>query len=414
MKLTKNAINTLLFCVFPGRLIIIWMPLLGYSFVASFVALIEYLCLLLLLVQSFSFKMKPNKYLGVFFLLYIIYSLYLIYYTVINPQIPRGDMLAVPIDDFGVFKDIIIIGLSCYFASKYWESVDFVLLSKISTIVLYSLLIIYAITQPITTYTFIRSLNDDVLADYGLISALVLGRYVAMAFFFALWAKDYWFRNKILNNIIIVFAFLLSLLFLLILTQRGPMLFFLVTILIYFFARYRISAKIIVPILLFILVFYIFFNDILLVINRISPEIVDRFLSIQDDGGSGRFGDDSSVYSLAIHQIKDGTFFGSYFRLLSGSGFYGSYPHNFILELLMTFGFVFTIPFLWILFIAVRKSYMVIGMKSSIGIFSIFLIYIFLTLLTSHSIAFDPQVWCSLVIILSINNNFIINGKKRI
>lgn len=417
MNLTKIAINTLLLCVFPIRLLIVWMPILGYPHVATFFAMIEYLCILYLILQSFSFHNKANKAFSWYYLLYWIYSLFLIYYIIIHPLIPRDSMLSIPLKDSRVIQDIITIGLICPLIAKFHVCVDYIRFSKISAILLYGILIIYALTQNIAVYTFIRSLDNDMLGDYGLVSALVLGQYISMAFFFSLWVKDYWTSNKTINSIIFVITLLFTLFFLLILTQRGPMLFFLLTLLYYIYSRYSINFKTIFTILVFIALFIIFFNDIVLVVRSISPDIVDRFLSIQEDGGSGRFGDDNSVYYLAIRQIRESPFVGSYFRLVSGSiGHYGSYPHNFILELLMTFGLVFTLPFIWLVLIAVRNSYKEIHIMSPVGVFGLVYIYIYLSLLTSHSIALDVQAWSSLALILSIKKNketqIIYNGKK--
>lgn len=412
MSTTKIAINTLFFCVFPIRFLILWMPLLDLTYIATFFALVEYVSILVLMFDLFSNHTKSIKLLSIFFFIYWIYSAYLIYYIVISPQLPRDAMLGVPIANSRVFQEIISIGLICPLIAKYHGYVNYIFISKASAVFLYIILILYSLTQNIAVYAFVRDLNDTLLSDYGLVSAFFVGQYAIIAFFFCLWAKDAWSHNKVINNLIIIVAFSFTLFLLLLLNQRGPVLFFFLTILFYYYSKHKTNLKTVLTFLLFMGLVAIFYNDIILIIRSFAPDIIDRFMAIQDDGGSGRFGDDNSLYYLAIQQIKESPLIGSYFRVLSSSvGHYGSYPHNFILELLMTFGLVFTIPFLWLLLIATKNSKTLLYTKHPMGVFGLIFIYIYLSHLTSHSIIFDAQVWCSLALMLSVKKQVIKNGK---
>lgn len=414
MNYIKYSINLLLFCIFPLRLLLVWLPMQGYPILATFIAMIEFLCIIILLFDTIFFGRNVRKNIPLWFfnVLYWIFSAYLLYYIIIQPLMPRQFMLQVPLENKDVIQNIITIGMVCPLISNYLRYVNNIQFSKMASIFLYFVLIIYIIIEDVKVYFFLKTTDEVYASDYGLVDALTIGQYSIMAFIFGYWARNEWTSNKIINSLIIWLMFLFTFILLLVLTQRGPILFFVITFLILFLVEKGINVHSLSLIVVSIWFLTIFYDELLSLISSISPEIVGRFLSILGDGGSGRFGDTNSEYYLAFEQISNNPYWGSYFRTLSGfvGGRYGNYPHNFVLELLMTFGVIFTIPFLWVTWCAIKNSYYAIRNHYTNGVWGLLLFNILLCHLTSYTICFDVHFWCSIALALSIR---VKKGDKR-
>ena len=179
--------------------------------------------------------------------------------------------------------------------------------------------------------------------------------------------------SKFISTISIT-AILFSLIVVMLCNKRGPIIYMTFTILIY--AIHFLSRKTILflPMVVLINLFVQHFSE-----NN-DIELFSRFANIESDGASGRVGE-FSIYSYAIRQIFDHPFLGSHFRILEGP-FKGTYPHNFFLEILMTFGIFFSLYLCVLIFRALYNSKQLIK-NNDILIPMIFIFNILLLLSTS-------------------------------
>lgn len=188
------------------------------------------------------------------------------------------------------------------------------------------------------------------------IGSFDLAAFMAFAFFCNLAIRQSWNKSKTISySIFIAFAVLFGV-GVMLTVKRGPIVSFLFVLMVWLIKEKQKTMMITFIVFgLFLLVG----SDYLSSLSDSSSGLVLRFSSIGDDGGSGRFGSSQSVYSLAWNQIMESPVIGSYFRLLHGNS-KGYYPHNLILEQIMTFGIFFTSFFLILLWKVVRRCYKIL------------------------------------------------------
>jgi hypothetical protein len=405
----QSILFVLLFCIFPARLLIHWLPLLGYPMVATSVVFVEYISLLLLIVQYFNDKGLPrkDKKYKLMHLLFWIYNLYIIYYIILNPVMPREEMAQAPASDFSFIQSAITTSLEIVVVVNYQRYLNVKLFTKISALFMIILLLIYTLTSNMSVYLLEHTLSRTELdkfniSEYGLINTLTLTEFVQMAFILNFIARSDWSQIGWVNKFVLVTSSFLCVAILLICGQRGPVLWLGVTILFYYFAKGKLGKSLTISILAFVFLFSIFGNKIIGSLASHDITLIDRFLSIRDDGGSGRFGNADSVYGSALRQIMGSPLFGSNFRLTMG-GYIGGYPHNFIFEYLMTFGLVFTLPLLYLIWQGVKKSYYVVKNNAPMTLFCMLFLNTYLYHLTSFTVVNDTKMWILLAMILCVD-----------
>ena len=285
--------------------------------------------------------------------------------------------------------------------------VDFIKWAKASCIFLTVMLLIYGAKVDLRLYAIERfvveanNAGETNMSDYGAFDALRLGWFCGINYVCNLFLKTKWTKSKFVNNIIFWTISIFTFSIIIVTLQRGPIVFLITTTLFYLFAKGYLSpkhAKIVIPILLIFAVFssYIFNN----ILNVLAPELMERFANTLEEGASGRFGSDDSAYSLAFDEILKNPLFGHYFRYTETGGyFYGLYPHNILLEALMTMGIVFSIPFFVILWCCVKKSYYAIQNDAPVAVFGLIFIYILSTLMTSASMVLMSTFWVPFAVI---------------
>ena len=420
-KNIRPLVFILLFCVFPARVFIHWVPILGYPLVATGIVLIQYICIALLVIHSIIDRNSSRlgrKY-KLMFILYWIYNAYLVYYILINPQMPRDMMAQAPENTFGMIQSIIETSLVMAMAAAYQHYLNAKLFIKVAAAFMTFVVFTYALTTDISMYLFEKTLtgtasNNFDISEYGLIDSLTMGEFVSMAFLFNFFARNSWSRKRQVNQVIFWFTSIVLFLLLAIFGQRGPVLWLIVTILFYYFACGKLGKNILVTTAVVGGIVVLFGDALLGLMAKYDITLIERFMSIGDDGGSGRIGSDDSEYTLAFKQIMEGPLFGSYFRTTIGSRV-GHYPHNFVLELLMTFGIVFTIPLLWILWHAVKKSYYACRYNEPLAVFCIIFVNVYLCHLTSYTIVNSTNMWVLLAMVLCVRPNHVsISPKSKL
>ncbi|MBQ7442862.1 MAG: hypothetical protein IJS59_03215 [Bacteroidaceae bacterium] len=299
-----------------------------------------------------------------------------------------------------------MISIFCSVITLYQNFIDYTFFLKISTIFLTAMLIIHAAVGNMSFYLmqYISS-NDErleMLASLRMLDGISLAKYASMAFIFNLCIKGKWSEYHILNTLIFYGVAFVALSNVIVTTQRGPMLFLFTTVIIYYFCKERIEPRTVLVILYSAIILILFGDLIILWLASHVPHVFDRFFLIASEGASGRFGSKESEYALALKQISDEPFFGTYFRTRFGPR-EGNYPHNFILELLMTFGVVFTIPFLLLFLQAIKKAITAMRLNWNIAPIGLIFIFFFSLHLSSESIAFNTESWVSMAMALSFN-----------
>lgn len=410
MKGIRVIIFVLLFCVFPARIVVHWMPLIGVPMVSTVISLIEYSCIAFLLSKLLLDTNRNRRgYLYYFlYLLYWIYSAYLVYYIIINPLIPRNLMAHVSESNFDIILSIMEVGLLIPVVVNYQHYLNFDLFAKSSTLFVFFVLLIYSIKNDMSLYIYERTLpiyeqTRFNIGEYGMISSQMMGEFCSIAFLFNLTVRTKWTHNSIRNNTIFVVVSFFICLLLFLFSQRGPVLFLIVTLLLYFYAKGSIGKVLIITFLMVLLILYLFGDALSSIISKYELSLIERFLNIGEDGGSGRFGDEESEYNLALKQILQEPIFGTYFRTIIGSRI-GNYPHNFILELLMTFGLAFTIPFLLICWKGIRISYYIIRNNLPMTAFCLIFLNVYACHLTSYTIANSNNMWLLLAMVVGYQN----------
>lgn len=424
MKQIRYLIFILLFCVFPARVFIHWLPILGYPWIATGLVMLEYVCILLLLILSVNDKTisKKGKDYKWILALFVIYSLYIIYYVFINPAMPRKDMAQVPVSNFGMIQSMITTLFVMICATNFQQYLNVKTFIKVSAAFMTIVLLTYSLTSDMSMYLYQKTLSGSALdkfdlSEYGLISTLTMSEFVQMAFILNLFARDSWTRNEGLNKLIFWAAFIALLSMLLIYGQRGPVLWLAVTILFYYFAKGKIGKTLVVSAAAAVLIIVLFGDSILGVFSKYNITLLERFMNVSDDGGSGRFGSAESIYYSSFQQIMSGPFFGSNFRLITGV-YIGYYPHNFVLEFLMTFGIVFTLPLLWLIWKGVKISYYAIKQDAALSVFCLLFINTYSYHLTSFTVVNDTKMWILLAMVLCIKpamaREYLLYGKNKV
>ncbi|MBO4800376.1 MAG: hypothetical protein J5545_00670 [Bacteroidaceae bacterium] len=389
------------------RILIHWLPILGYPMIASGLAVVEYLCLTALMFHSFQMRWNHESLMTVliFQLLYWIYSFYVIYYIMVDPQIPRDIMMHVPLSNVTIIQNIITISLVCSFVVLYQQYANLDMLLRISTLFLVVMLIIHDLSGNMSVYMLQAAKiteKHDLIKAFRMLDEISLAQYASEAFLLNLWLKDRWTKNLILNKILFWSIATLTFINVIVIAQRGPLLFLFVTVLFYLFCKGFFGIKTFLFILIVSCFAFLFSQELMSFLSEFY--VFKRFFSVVEDGGTGRFGSADSEFSLAWRQISDGPFLGSYFRTLLGSRV-GNYPHNFILELLMTFGVVFTIPFMILLWYGIKNCMYAIRNNMNIAAFGLIFIYFFLLRLTSGTLFLDTEAWVAMAMMLYINQD---------
>ena len=146
------------------------------------------------------------------------------------------------------------------------------------------------------------------------------------------------------------------------------------------------------------------------VIENLSPFLAERLeMTLIEGNTSGRM-DEEGAYVLAVNQFNNSPFFGSYFRIVTTNPLWqGMYPHNIILELLITFGIAGLIPFIYFLskiLSTLRKSFSSdkTGIVSIEKVLGIMFLNIFFSMMTTGTILLSLPFWLNIAILLTINN----------
>lgn len=400
----KDTLFATLVALIPIGLLFLrtYTTTIGLSFFSPLCNAIFALSIVYIICTSITSYSRNNDSKSLL-LLFVIHSLYCIYYTYVSPQIARIDMANL-LTDFGIQQALLYEFLVIVINGKLAANINYQLLAK-SYVVINTLLVPLYFKD---TYMFYKELNVglirmDAFNELGLLSALGLGIFSGMTIISAFYLRHSWTKSKFWNKMIFYAIIIVNSATFVITAKRGAFIFMIVVIIFYQFAKKKIFQKLFMSLSVFLLIWLLFGDMILDIFSTISPALVERLQSMGEDGGSGRFGRDDSIYSLAIKQILTNPLFGSYFRMTASGAEYGGYPHNIILECLMTFGIFFSFFLFRLFYKAIRNTYYAIKYDSPASIIGLYFCYIFMSLFTSGSLFCNIEFWTSFAIILSLS-----------
>ncbi|MGB5944040.1 MAG: O-antigen ligase family protein [Leeuwenhoekiella sp.] len=221
----------------------------------------------------------------------------------------------------------------------------------------------------------------------------------------------YGFFEKRFNysKIIFILCFILGILSIMKAGSRAPIVVLTVVGLFYAFARLGFFKAFFLSVILGLVV-YSSLDTIEKIGQSFDSGLANRVVSaVKDKETSGR----DAIYANALEHIKEHPVFGSFYLLKEGKGD-GGYPHNFILEVFLTTGLVGGIPFLIIVFIAIKKSYVYMQKKHD----SSWLIMMYLQILVfgmfSTALYSSQDYWSLCLFVLSLTPVKSLSVRKRL
>ena len=406
----STAITLLLLCLLPGRFLIATLPYYGLASISSLILYVEIFLLASCVYFAVSkyrqaFVSSTFKY---FMLFYAVFHLFTFYQIFEAPVMGRTYMADVPLRTSVLYRDFYIQTCSVLLVGMYRKYINFNLIAKVTPIVVFFLFFAYYSKVGFESYGISDIEDSSIARDEGYIVSFTLARFFAIAFFCHLAFGQKLFRDKDLSEMAFYIIGIVLVIGLVLTVKRGPILSMLFTYLYCYFVRAS-KRRLILSVTLSAIAVFFLGSVFLDFVEANASGLVERFLNISSGGGSNRFGDSDTVYVVSLKQISESPWFGSYFRILTGS-FMGAYPHNFFLEMLMTFGIFVTCAFVPLFWRCIKLANQVLRSGGSQALSAMCFIYIFSALMTSSSVFLKFEFWLFLSIICSYQ---ITNKKKE-
>ena len=371
------------------------------SFIHNILTICLYISFFLVLFQ-WRRKFKGFNYPKIFkwfVAFFLIYSLVIFNYLTVGRQFPLSDMLGCPgsIIQF-ISETLILLCLLLFLPLLEEQQKNTGFLFK-SYIYLNILSLLY-IRSNVSWYD---------LGSYALMASCTASGVGMLTIAF----RNRLFQRESINVIVTILIFISCIMVWSYCNKRGPILYFLLILLFYFFSKKpdRLPHKILY--LSFFIIFIILIQDtVFALLQTFSPDLYERFRdSLVSGDTSGRLGEEDSGYALAYKQIIENPWTGTYFRLTTTIPIWsGMYPHNFFLESMMTFGLAGTIPFLYFIFYAIKRCFRYLSQETINSVmnirimFSILFLNSFLTMMSTGTPLLNRTFWVSLGAVLYFSN----------
>lgn len=341
-------------------------------------------------------KLEYPKLFRYFIYFYIAYSVLIFCYLTILRKIPLDEMLGCPptIKDFILNTFILLFLLLFLPLLKYINQFNFLYKS-------------YIYLNTLSMLYLCNRLGEQDLSSLPLMISCTTSSVALITLVSNKLYPNKW--NRIMS-ILIIIACIISWAQC---NKRGPVLYFILSYLFIYISRNKNNKVHLLLSIVLCVSILIFFNSIIIdILINIAPELADRFKdTIVSGDTSGRLGSDDSGYVIAINQIMDNPWYGTYFRLtIPFSIWTGAYPHNLFLELMMTFGIIGTIPFVIFIIKAFNNCYYNFQHISTTSLsvinlfFSALFINAFLSLMSTGTPLLNRTFWISLGAILYFDN----------
>lgn len=383
----------------PGGFLIGTLACYGYASIASMIPVIKVILLAICIFFAVShFKyIAPTKLFGYFLLFYIVYYTFVFYDILINPEMPRDAMADVPPTNSVLYRDFVIQTLAVLIVGLYRKYINFTFFAKATVIIVAVLFFFYYPKVGYTTYGIEDAADASDLLEEQFIVSFRLARFFAIAFLCCLACKGSWFKSEKFNAILTYITAAILLVGVVLTVKRGPILSVFIASLFYYLFKNK-SAHTIRTMIIWGLALLLFGNYLAGFFENYMGGLVERVDVTIEDGGTGRFGSSTSVFLTAQKQIEGGLLFGTYFRMINKYWF-GAYPHNFILEMLMTFGIVFTSVFVPLFWKVIKRASIIIQSGEVQALSAICFIYMFCASMTSGSVFLNTEFWIFLAMV---------------
>lgn len=356
--------------------------------------LIKWGCIAVLFV--FHVKEKKKTHCNQIFLaLFLLYSVYVLYYMTLGAVYPLGMLLAVPSSVVGyLFRLLFLLALIISSRTIFdFLNVKKILIVLILGCVIPSLIYINYIgvstLQVYSVESFRMQYMDVLVLAYSNMPALLVA-----IFFYSKIAKD-----KRINFIFLTLVCLAVGYIDIVSTKRGPILWTLVVLLVMFFFQNKLKFKYMVMLIILCVSGYLLFDFVLDKIAEIAPLTAGRIRNAVYYGDTASRFDASqkgdSGYYLAVNQFLSSPVWGSYYRLISNGIFKGCYPHNVFLETMISMGLIGLIPMLYMVVKIFKKSFYLIrnGLNEPYKLSFLLFLSIFFSLFTTGTILLNYGFW---------------------
>ena len=396
-KILKVQLVMILCFTMPNLMMDIFIPQLH-----TLTTLVLYATVAYTVAYMFENKQKYNNIFIFYVIYFLIYSIVIYFDLTIDRKYPLTEMLGCPKSVSNFITTTLIILLFIIQAPLYKKIKDFSFLIKSYIILNLPLVLFYINTVGVVEIQFDESITD--------ISTLTLASTASNCLLLAIIFRNSFTKSKILNKALLVLVFLATMSVWGNLAKRGAILWFFVTLILYYLLKSKNIKYTLVKCGIVIGIVYLAMPIIISGIEQLSPFLAERIeATIVEGNTSGRMDEDGG-FEIATKQFYESPITGSYFRIVTTNPLWqGMYPHNIILEILITFGVLGLIPliyFLWKILINLRYSF-----KNSQGnqisieqVLGIMFINMFFSMMTSGTLLLSLPFWVNIAILLTTIN----------
>ena len=400
-KILKVQLVMILCFTMPNLMMDIFVPQLH-----TLTTLVLYATIVYTVSYMLSRTPRYNKVFLFYVLFFLIYSVVIYFDLTTDLKYPMSNMLGCPKSVMEFITTTLIILFFILQAQLYQKIKDFGFLVKYYILFNLPLVLLYINTVGVVEIQLDESITD--------ISTLTLASTATNCLLLAIIFKNSFTKNKILNNAILVLVFLATMSVWGDLAKRGAILWFFVTLIIYVILKSKNIKVTIIKCCLIFAVVYHFLPTVLSAVGNFSPFLAERIESTLVEGNTSGRMEEEGGYEYAIAQFYESPMLGSYFRIVTTNPVWrGMYPHNVILEMLITVGIVGFIPFVYFIgkiLSKLRKSFRNKPNDNSIEkVLGVLFINIFFSLMSTGTILLYLPFWVIIAILLTINVNK--NGK---
>lgn len=234
----------------------------------------------------------------------------------------------------------------------------------------------------------------------GELNSLNMGYWSATLFLLLVYLF-FQFKNKI-KFIPYLPALLLSLYLMVAAGSRGPLIYSFIIVYYYFsFVEVgkiykRVGNVISFIVVLIVIIDYTVVTDI---IGMYNSDLQERLISsVENQEISGR----DRIYITALNQFVESPIFGSFFVLETG-WYKGQYPHNILIEALITFGLLGAIPFFIFIYKTLKRTHFLIKKNHRMSWLGLIFLISFFKGLSTWTLYGNTLLWMSMFVILTFN-----------
>nr|WP_281372640.1 O-antigen ligase family protein [Mesonia hippocampi] len=231
------------------------------------------------------------------------------------------------------------------------------------------------------------------------------GTTLSLLSLFYLTKKDKDFKK----NIFYIFGFILGFMGVFVSASKSPLLALILVSLLFLFLWYG-SVKSLLLLLTLGIIIYVFFADILFFLNDIfKSSLIERILYAIEVGGDKTR---EKYFATAFNEFIDNPIFGNA-MLIQEYSISGNYPHNLILEALMSIGFMGGITIMLWIAKCIRGFYLNCKKHSANTWISLLFMQYLVFSMFSGNIFSNNLFWIFSVLVIGVNYKSITNEKYK-